>query len=106
MLGDVVDDAMYNADFGTSVITNSLVTPGDLSVFDPFYWCCNRLRLMQWTNVYKFIRATNMFFEKIEAAPFEDGVKNLYKGEVHFLRAHLYHNLVSMYGGGAIIQKA
>jgi hypothetical protein len=106
MMGAAVDDAMYNADFGMSNITKSLVTPGDLSIFDADYWCGNRLRLMNWTNVYKFVRATNIFFEKIDAAPIDDATKKKYIGEVHFLRAYLYHNLVSMYGGVPIITKA
>ena len=82
MMGAAVDDAMYNADFGMSNITKSLVTPGDLSIFDANFWCGNRLRLMNWTNVYKFIRATNIFFEKIDAAPIDDATRKTYKGEV------------------------
>ena len=106
IMGAVVDEGMYNADFGTSNITKSLITSSDLSVFDANYWCGNRLRLMNWTNAYKSVRACNVFFDKIEAAPVDDATKAKMKGEVHFLRAYLYHNLVSMYGGVPIITKA
>lgn len=106
MMASAVDESMYNADFGMSNITKSLVTQDDLSIFDPNYWCGNRLRLVNWANVYKFVRATNIFFEKIEASPVPDEQKALFKGEVYFLRAYLYHNLVSMYGGVPIITRA
>ncbi|HZF64608.1 MAG TPA: RagB/SusD family nutrient uptake outer membrane protein, partial [Chitinophagaceae bacterium] len=47
-----------------------------------------------------------LFFERIEGAPFaNESEKSRLKGEVHFLRAYLYHNLVSMYGGVPIITK-
>jgi hypothetical protein len=60
---------------------------------------------MNWSIVYKFVRAANLFFEKSANAPFtSDEERNVMKGEVHFLRAYLYHNLVSMYGGVPIIK--
>src|SRR4030095_9647452 len=53
-----------------------------------------------------FVRSTNLFFEKINGAPFDNPAdKNRMKGEVYFLRAYLYHNLVSMYGGVPIIKR-
>lgn len=106
MLASAVDESMYNADFGMSNITKSLVTPSDLSIYDVNFWCGNRLRLMNWSSIYKFVRATNIFFEKIDASPITADQKKAYKGEVYFLRAFLYHNLVSMYGGVPIITKA
>ncbi len=89
ILGAVVDEGMYNADFGTSNITKSLMTPSDLSVFDANYWCGNRLRFMNWTNIYKFVRACNVFFDRIDKSPVDDATKAKMKGEVHFLRALL-----------------
>jgi len=106
MMASYSDESMYNADFGTSNVTKSLITPSDLSLFDSKYWTSNRTRQMNWEWGYKFIRAANVFFSKIESAPVDDAVKKEYKGEVHFLRAFLYHNLVSVYGGVPIITKA
>jgi starch-binding outer membrane protein, SusD/RagB family len=107
MLSSIVDESVYNAQFGEQNIVKSLMTPGDLSVFDANYWTGNRERYMEWSNEYKYIRATNLFFDKISTAPIEDvSVKNKLKGEVYFLRAHLYQNLVSIYGGVPIITKA
>lgn len=106
MMASLVDESMYNADFGSSNVTKSLITPSDLSIFDEGFWTANRQRGMEWSRVYKFIRSANLFFEKIETAPVDEKSKNALKGEVHFLRAYLYHNLVSMYGGVPIITKA
>ena len=106
MMSSLVDESMYNADFGTSNVTLSLITPSDLSIFEVGFWTANRQRLMNWTMVYKFVRSANLFFEKIDQVPFDNvSDKNRMKGEVYFLRAYLYHNLVSMYGGVPIIKK-
>jgi starch-binding outer membrane protein, SusD/RagB family len=105
MMASIVDESMYNADFGSSNVTNSLLSPSDYGIFDEGYWTGNRQRGMNWSIVYKFVRAANLFFEKSANAPFtSDEERNVMKGEVHFLRAYLYHNLVSMYGGVPIIK--
>lgn len=107
MLSSLTDETMYNADFGSSNVTKSLVVPSDYSVWDWNFWSGNRYRRMTWEFIYKNIRSTNLFLEKIEEAPIEDEEwKNRLIGEVHFLRAHLYHNLVSVYGGVPIITEA
>lgn len=106
MMSSIVDETSYNADFGSSNVTKSLITPSDLGIFDLGYWTGNRQRMMNWSMVYKFVRSANMFFEKVETVPFENAEdKNRMKGEVYFLRAYLYHNLVSMYGGVPIITR-
>ena len=106
MMSSMVDETMYNADFGSSNVTKSLVTPSDYSIFDEGFWTANRQRLMNWTMVYRFVRASNLFFEKIDNVPFANVAdKNRMKGEVFFLRGHLYHNLVSMYGGVPLITR-
>src|SRR5919107_6376549 len=70
MMSSMVDETSYNADFGSSNVTKSQVTPSDYSIFDEGYWTGNRQRQMGWSMVYKFIRPANIFFEQIEAAPF------------------------------------
>jgi starch-binding outer membrane protein, SusD/RagB family len=106
MMASITDESMYNADFGSSNVTKSLVTPSDYSSWD-INWTGQRYRGMIWNNVYKYIRSCNLFFENVDNVPFDDDeVKNRLKGEVHFLRAYLYHNLVSLYGGVPLITKA
>ncbi|MGN6601277.1 MAG: RagB/SusD family nutrient uptake outer membrane protein [Ginsengibacter sp.] len=107
MMSALDDEAMYNADFGTSNVTKSLITPSDLSIFDANYWTGMRQRLMNWAIVYKYVRACNIFFSKIDGVTFDDpSQKDRLKGEVHFLRGYLYFDLVEMYGGVPIITKA
>ncbi len=106
MMSSMVDETSYNADFGSSNVTKSLITPSDLSIFDAGFWTANRQRLMNWSMVYQFVRQANIFFERIDGVPFDNPAdKDRMKGEVHFLRAYLYHDLVSMYGGVPIITK-
>jgi len=105
MMASLADESMYNADFGTSNVTKSLITPGDMSIFAYDFWASN-MKQYNWRTAYKFVRSANLFFEKIETAPVEASARDAMKGEVHFLRAYLYHNLVSFYGGVPIITKA
>lgn len=105
MMASLVDESMYNADFGSSNVTKSMLSPSDYGIFDENFWTGNRQRGMNWSMVYKFIRSTNLYFEKSVDAPFNsEEERNLLKGQVHFLRAYLYHNLISMYGGVPIIK--
>jgi starch-binding outer membrane protein, SusD/RagB family len=107
MLSSLVDESVYNAQFGEQNAVKSLITPGDLSVFDAGYWVGNRERYMNWSNEYKYIRAANLFFSKINDAPIEDAAtKDKLKGEVYFLRAYLYQNLVSIYAGVPLVKTA
>ena len=105
MMASMADESMYNADFGSSNVTKSLINPSDFAIFDPNFWASN-LKQLNWTTEYKFVRATNVFFSKIDASPVETSAKDLMKGEVHFLRAYIYNNLLSIYGGVPLITKA
>jgi starch-binding outer membrane protein, SusD/RagB family len=108
MMASLTDESMYNADFGASNVTKSLVTPSDYYTWD-MDWTAQGYRKYTWDVIYKFLRATNVFMDKIEDAPFlpeEEDWRQRLIGEVHFLRAYLYHNLVSMYGGVPILTSA
>lgn len=62
-----------------------------------------------WNGVYSDIRRCNTFLEKAESIAFEEGLidgktqKDRMIGEVTFLRAWDYHNLISYYGAVPII---
>jgi starch-binding outer membrane protein, SusD/RagB family len=107
MMSSMVDETSYNADFGTSNVTKSLVSPSDYSIFDEGFWTANRQRYMGWYFGYKFIRSANVAIENIEKSTAFDNpdFKNRLLGELHFLRAYLYQDLVTMYGGVPIITK-
>lgn len=52
---------------------------------------------------YGYIRTINIFFEKIDNAPGDEAFKKQVKGEMSFIRAYLYANLLWRYGGVPII---
>jgi hypothetical protein len=106
MMANVVDEAQFNANWDTGNTTKSQITPSYLGVFDNTFWV-SHLRNITWENTYKNIRACNLFLEKIDAVPFDDAqAKNKMTGEVLFLRAYFYHQLVSFYGGVPLITKS
>jgi len=59
--------------------------------------------LNYWKTGYSYIRNINVFFTKIDAAPIDIAVKNRLKGEMKFIRAFTYANLIWRYGGVPII---
>ena len=60
-------------------------------------------KINYWSFAYSNIRNINIFFSRIESAPGDDDFKNSVKGEMKFLRANIYANLVWKYGGVPII---
>ena len=104
MKANLVDEADYRGnaaalDFNNCVITQD-VLPG---------WTSNG-RYISWADLYKTIRFCNIFFDKVDEVPFDNAVtdgktlKERMTGEVHFLRAYLYHNLTCAFGGVPIIE--
>jgi len=104
MMSAICDEAVYNADAETWNVNKSLITPSDLKVFDMNFWTSPSTKLRGWGSSYKYIRACNLFFEKIDGVPFTDSAaKYRLEGEVHFLRAYLYFDLMELYGGVPLI---
>lgn len=59
-----------------------------------------------WNDEYSYIRKANIFFEKTETSEIPADKLNPMKGEVHFLRAWMYFELIRTYGGVPIITKS
>lgn len=98
-----VDETMLVFNRNTGSINQSLISPSALYDFDNNEGSSDNY---VWENAFRNIRACNLFFDNIEASPaVTPAQKDLLKGEVHFLRAYLYHMLVSVYGGVPIIAK-
>lgn len=51
-----------------------------------------------WDYAYKYIRKCNVFFEKLDETPLTDAEKATLSGEVKFVRAFIYANLLWRYG--------
>lgn len=100
----LVDEADYRGHNSTKTFNNSLIT----SDYIPSWPL--EIRYRSWDDLYKSIRSCNIFFDKIENVPFDDNLidgktlKDRMTGEVYFLRACFYHELVSLYGGVPIIK--
>lgn len=52
-----------------------------------------------WTGNYNAIAKANQALKALETAPIQDALKTQYQGEVRFLRAYFYFNLVRYFGG-------
>jgi len=97
---EYVDEA-HDMWYQFSEFNKCMLTPDNLQT----WWFEN------WDALYSNIRKCNMFFANFREDIFGntevDGVlwKDRLKGEVHFLRAFFYHQLVSLYGGVPIITK-
>ena len=59
-----------------------------------------------WTEEYSYIRKANIFFEKIANSTIEAAKLDPMKGEVHFLRAWMYFELMRTYGGVPIVTES
>lgn len=58
-----------------------------------------------WSNAYKNIRNINIFFTKIDNSPVDENFKKGVTGEMKFLRAYIYANMIWRYGGVPLITK-
>ena len=58
-----------------------------------------------WSSHYTNIRKCNRFLEKIDDSPVEEHLKLLQKGQIYFLRAMFYFDLVKRYGGVVLVDK-
>ncbi|MBT1687611.1 RagB/SusD family nutrient uptake outer membrane protein [Dawidia soli] len=56
-----------------------------------------------WNNAYTYIRRVNLFLEKTTDSPIEAEALAQLTGEMQFIRAYLYMELLSWYGGVPII---
>src|SRR5437762_11911447 len=100
MLGSMTDESHFIHDYNTESVVKSIITSSDRGAIDdgPFAH-------FNWGPTYSRIRQTNIFLSKIDATTFDDALKQRMKGEVFFMRAYFYHNLMRMYGGVPIITK-
>lgn len=109
-LSDFVDETCFTPDWGVFDFNKSIMTQDNLLGWgvdwgypDP---CANTLHHYLWDPLYKNVRACNLFFSKVSGVVFpSDSVKRTTTGEVYFLRALTYHDLVAMYGGVPLITK-
>lgn len=99
------DESWFNEGEGIPEFNKCLITPDWLAGFDS--WHQGSLKRVKWENLYKAVRKVNLIFDNVKNMNYADeAAKKNMIGEAYFLRAALYHNLISMYGGVPLIKHA
>lgn len=65
----------------------------------------NETTYNRWPDNYSDISAINTFFSHIDQVPGDDTTKNKLKGQMYFLRAFCYNELLKRFGGVPIIDQ-
>lgn len=100
-IGSLSDESHFIHNYGSNQVVASLITPSDIGAFDR-----GDTEEYGWEPLYGHIRNCIMFQENIDEVPFEDEAwRTRLKGEVHFLIAYYYHQLVRIHGGVPIITR-
>ncbi len=101
MLGSLADESHFIHNYGSSQVVQSILTSADLGSFSR-----GDFDEFNWNQVYQRIRQINIFKENIDKVEFvNEGDRDRLKGEVHFLNAYFYHNLVRLYGGVPLVKR-
>jgi len=96
-LSSFTDEAMFTHS-GRPIppLNEGTESPANLAYQSPTY---------EWGNMYLAIREANIALTELPNATIADDVKNRLMGEVHFLRAFYYQQLLRFYGGVPIIDR-
>lgn len=105
MQSKLTDEAFCAIDWGVGIVPFGQLTPDNVTSVSINDWT-NGGNLYTWDESYKYLRKINLFFEQIEATELEFEDKDQLIAEAKFLRAYIYFNLVSRFGGVPIIEKA
>ena len=101
MLGSLADESHFIHNYGSAQVVQSNLTSADLGSFSR-----GDFDEFNWNQLYRRIRQINLFKENIDKVPFTDETwRDRMKGEVHFLNAYFYHNLVRLYGGVPLVKR-
>ncbi len=102
MLGSLADESHFIHNYGSAQVVQSNLTSADIGSFSR-----GDFDEFNWPVLYARIRQINLFLENIENVPFDNAdFKDRLNGEVHFLNAYFYHNLIRLYGGVPLVQQA
>jgi len=94
-LSSYSDEALYTHS-GRPIppVNEGTESPTNLAYFSPSY---------EWGNMYLAIREANIALQELPGATIDEGIKTRLTGEIHFLRAYYYQQLLRFYGGVPII---
>jgi hypothetical protein len=97
-LADACDESFALFDHGNEyTLLNGSMTSDNISSM--------MTEINYWSSAYSYIAQINTFFAKINSVPADQYFKNSTIGEMEFIRAFTYANLIWRYGGVPIITK-
>jgi hypothetical protein len=96
-------DETYSRHGSTSsvLVSRGEMNPDNITTFDAGRFS----NFNYWKTAYEQLRNINTFFEKIDAADVSNDVKQRLTGEMKFIRAFVYANLIWRFGGVPLITK-
>lgn len=98
LTSNLVDEADYRGNTGSLNFNNGVITQDATPAWLSMYYN------LSWADFYKNIRYCNVFLKnKDRINSDDDAQKDKMEGEVRFLRAYLYHKMISIWGGVPII---
>ncbi|WP_109699241.1 RagB/SusD family nutrient uptake outer membrane protein [Chitinophaga deserti] len=105
-------------DWGNSINRSFLLSPASDEGFNKFNYAGVRNVLNKgllspdnggqfdiWSKNYHHIQNANIFLSRIDQVPGDENMRRRIKGEVTFLRAYAYFQLISDYGGVPLIKQ-
>jgi hypothetical protein len=87
MWSSLTDESVYNNDDNTWLIQRGQIAPENTGIAGTL-----------WGRSYRSIREINYALANLEQVPMSAGKKSTIKGELQFLRAFRYHDLIRNYG--------
>ncbi len=104
MWASASDESMFSHDYGMWALNKGEITPANLAILgsQPGQYNGN---LNPWGKNYRYIRDANVFFDRIGTVPMDSAQRRQLTGEMTFLRAFRYFDLVRNYGGVPLLTK-
>lgn len=87
MWSSLTDESIYNNDDNTWIIQRGQIAPENTGIAGTL-----------WGRSYRSIREVNYALANLDKVPMSEGKKRKIKGELQFLRAFRYHDLIRNYG--------
>lgn len=88
MWSSLTDESIYNNDDNTWLVQRGLLAPENTGIAGTI-----------WGRSYRGIRDCNFAITNIDKVTMSDAHKNRLQGELKFIRAYRYHDLIRNYGG-------
>ena len=92
MWSSLTDESIYNNDDNTWLIQRGQIAPENTGIAGSF-----------WGRSYRGIREINYALANLDKVPMSEGKKRMLKGELQFIRAFRYHDLIRNYGGVVLL---